>query len=409
VSDAAISHHDADQPLRASWAQIALRACFLACSWCWCIGTWLPVYLCREFGWPGWAAFLVPNCIGAAAVGVIVQGRAGSLAMERDHPAALRWFSIVTIAFHAWFLGALLTQIVPLRYPVDALAGAGWAGAFVLGAMFVGSRWTSRAWNIAAVVTLGLSLGMWLGASLTGSSLQLPPDTGPGGLGGLAMAFPVIAIGFLLCPLMDLTFHRVCREMPRKSAAASFIIAFGVVFPVLLGFSLLYAGGAIRGWLSYYVAAHVAIQCTFTMGAHWRELRERWRSGAAITSATPHRATPHKVAFAAALLLLAAVGAWLATAGDLRPGYTLARLGYELFMSMYGLVFPAYVWIVMVQRGVALRARIIAWLIAIALASPLFWVGYIQQQYVWLLPGVGIVLATPLVLRAACHRDRAAT
>lgn len=407
MGDAALSHHDADQPLRASWAQIALRACFLACSWCWCIGTWLPVYLCREFGWPGWAAFLVPNCIGAAAVGVIVQGRAGSLAMERDHPAALRWFSIVTIAFHAWFLGALLTQVVPLGSPGDALAGAGAAAAFVLGAMLVGSWWSSRAWNIAAVVTLALSMACWFGASQTGSTLRLPPDTGPGGLGGLAMAFPVIAIGFLLCPLMDLTFHRVCREMPRTSAAAAFIVAFGVVFPVLLGFSLLYAGGAIRGWLSYYVVAHIALQCTFTMGSHWRELRERWRSGAAITGATPHRATPHKVAFAAALLALAGVGAWLATAGDLRPGYRLARLGYELFMSMYGLVFPAYVWIVMVRRGVALRARIIACAAAVALASPLFWVGYIQQQYVWLLPGVGIVLATPLVMRAASRRDHA--
>ncbi|MDB5302268.1 MAG: hypothetical protein JWO87_3931, partial [Phycisphaerales bacterium] len=40
---------------------------FLACSWTWCIGMFLPVLLVRDFGEMGWLVFAAPNVVGAAA------------------------------------------------------------------------------------------------------------------------------------------------------------------------------------------------------------------------------------------------------------------------------------------------------------------------------------------------------
>ena len=41
-----------------------LWAFFLACSWTWCVGMFLPVLLVRNWGIWGWVVFAVPNVIG---------------------------------------------------------------------------------------------------------------------------------------------------------------------------------------------------------------------------------------------------------------------------------------------------------------------------------------------------------
>src|SRR5678815_2030036 len=73
-----------------------LRATFLASSWTWVIGMFLPVLLVREYGIWAWVIFAIPNCVGAAAMGWTLRTREQSLAMVQSHAAACRIFSLVT-------------------------------------------------------------------------------------------------------------------------------------------------------------------------------------------------------------------------------------------------------------------------------------------------------------------------
>jgi hypothetical protein len=361
---------------------------------------WLPVYLCQEFGWPGWVAFIVPNCIGAAAVGVVLRSRADSERMEAKHPAVMRWFSIVTVAFHVVFLVAVFPPALEAIGMRSAGIGSWYALAFiaVLLAAFAINLETRRWLQVAAGVYIAsmacLILTVQFGEPGT---LAIPTDSGPGKLQGLAAAFPVIALGFLLCPMLDLTFHRVRRETEGRAGSYAFILAFVLAFPPLVGFTLLYAGGYQNRLFHGFVVLHILLQSSFTIGVHLRELvaRYHWLEGGPRTvwyrRPLVARVLPE---IALAVFVLAVLFTYKTD-----PLFRFHRQLYELFMSMYGLVFPAYVWIVMIERGLPMRPRVIAWLVACAIAAPMYWVGYIQQHYVWLLPGVGVVLVAPLALR----------
>jgi hypothetical protein len=85
----------------------------------------------------------------------------------------------------------------------------------------------------------------------------------------------------------------------------------------------------------------------------------------------------------------------------MRPG----EVGYRVFMSFYGLLFPAYVWLCMIPSraagtgelhsgidGPIGRRKLFVLLITVAIAAPMYWLGFIERQEVWLLPGLGVVL-----------------
>jgi hypothetical protein len=79
-------------------------------------------------------------------------------------------------------------------------------------------------------------------------------------------------------------------------------------------------------------------------------------------------------------------------------------------MAFYGLVFPAYAWLCMIptRDGHAgpRRDKLITCVIAIALASPLYWLGFIERQTWWLAPGVAIVLIARVALRSVASEAR---
>src|SRR5689334_7134755 len=75
----------------------------LASSWTWCIGMFLPVLLVRDYGIWGFVVFAVPNILGAAAFGWLLRDDI-SVALVARHAIAMRWFSAVTIAYHAFFV-----------------------------------------------------------------------------------------------------------------------------------------------------------------------------------------------------------------------------------------------------------------------------------------------------------------
>src|SRR5436853_7285427 len=79
-------------------------AFFLACSWTWCIGMFLPVLLVRNWGIWAWVVFAVPNVIGAAAMGFVIRSRQQSEDLLINHRIAVAFFSLITIAFHIYFV-----------------------------------------------------------------------------------------------------------------------------------------------------------------------------------------------------------------------------------------------------------------------------------------------------------------
>ncbi|HUB27984.1 MAG TPA: hypothetical protein VL992_21340, partial [Tepidisphaeraceae bacterium] len=64
-----------------------------------------------------------------------------------------------------------------------------------------------------------------------------------------------------------------------------------------------------------------------------------------------------------------------------------AELVYRCFMSFYGLIFPAYVWICIFRRR---DWRI--WATSVLIAAPMNWMGFIEGHTIWLVPGVALVL-----------------
>src|SRR5215813_659097 len=87
-------------------------AVYLACSWTWCIGMFLPVLLVRDYGVAGWIAFAVPNVVGAAAMGWTLRDSAASRRVAQEHRTAARWFSLVTIAFQIFFAAWLVRRVL---------------------------------------------------------------------------------------------------------------------------------------------------------------------------------------------------------------------------------------------------------------------------------------------------------
>src|SRR5690242_19014571 len=92
-----------------------LWAIYLAMSWTWCIGMFLPVLLVRDYGGWGWILFAIPNVLGAAAVGWLYRS------MDRDrvtaaHAPAMTAFSIVTAGFQIFLACWVIDKLPPDGY-----------------------------------------------------------------------------------------------------------------------------------------------------------------------------------------------------------------------------------------------------------------------------------------------------
>lgn len=394
----------ADPPAdRVAWGRAALRGGFLACSWTWCIGMFLPVLLVADFGWPGWVVFAIPNIVGAAAMGLVLRRPGAPELVQREHRAATALFSIATVAFHTFFVSwialewlrapglnippeaprALAIALVVLTSPpVTALLFA----LLVYGIGLLSSRVRGPWWLVGAamlwITSLALCLASWrVTAPAFGA---FPRAEGMQPAQAIAWAAPILTLGFAMCPYLDLTFLRTRRETPGRTGDAAFVLGFGGLFLVMILLTLTYTAPLLRWIVTPLVLAHMLMQSAFTIGAHLRELREHvWPRSRVLRSVV--RAAP---------ILAAAI-----------PPLLEPDLGnekaYWAFMGLYGVVFPAYVWTAMVPRAsvapLGPAARLLATLGATALAAPLAWVGFVHNEWWALGPAALIVLVTPLV------------
>lgn len=381
-------------------------AAYLACSWTWCIGMWLPVYLIGDFGWPGWVVFAVPNVIGAMSVGLLLSDAAEAGRVIERHRLMISAFSVWTILFHALFAGRMVRTFVGGIVPAEAglyapaqVVGLGLALLVVLFAMLPLGRAA-----IAAIIVWLLSVALGAAAFTLDGGFALAPSAGRFGIGSLALASPVIAMGFLLCPFLDGTLLGVRSALRGSRGTLAFVLGFGVLFLAMIVMTLGYGGKLnrvdFRSFSAFIFPGHVILQTAFTVGVHIRYLATRGAIGApggGVDGASRRGGLAGvrgwgALALGGAAFLVFTGSVALRMVGDLRPGYDAWRLAYDLFLGAYALVFPAYALIVMLGRRrlrLGARGAWIGWALAVALGLPCLVMGAVMQEYPWMLGVVG--------------------
>lgn len=348
-----------------------------ASSWTWCIGMFLPTILLARFGWAGFWAFLIPNVLGCAGFGYVFNAESSRRFATR-HATAIRWFSLATISFQVFFIGWASGAFV---YGPEVSATAedpGVAGAvgdtlvwpvlgtiltWTAGAVALGAR-SDRFWRwfaALAAVTSGTLFALAL--RRTGG---LPEAPAPEGGASLAAAVPVIVLGFLACPALDATFHRMRQRSPSRHAFA----VFGVVFAAMLLFAATTFDGLSPHRLAEtvlpFAIAQWTLQLVFTIGAHAREVP--------ILQGGRLAAGP---AIALAVLVGAVAGL---------PGIADESV-YLAFLGLYAVPFPMYAIAAVVAGEHPLRTRALPTVVVLSIMmAPLGWYGFVENRTMLLLP-----------------------
>ena len=420
-------------------------ALYLAASWTWCIGMFLPVLLVRDHGVLGFLVFALPNCLGAAAMGwVLARGdRADptdrSARIVRTHRGALAAFSAVTIAFHVFFLVWLATWIRLYLPPPAGPLGTSTAAILLLLATLVGGavlvarglavRYAALVWCVSAAFLVALVLSP-NGVAPPATAYFDAPD--PAAIRGLLWLAPVCVFGFLLCPYLDGTFHLAAQRCAQTSGVsgtrAAFTVGFLVFFAAMILCTLLYAGffaavfdaddstrPSLTRPLAVLLMAHLICQAMFTVQVHHDRYQTLTRplpdAPADPTPATPPGPAPvWAIPALWALCLVAGLAAyfWRTYTIPATPGLTSGEAVYRVFMSFYGLVFPAYVYLLAIPLGgphadrPSRRTRLLVFAVAVVLAAPAYWTGFLARDFGYLALGLGIVLVArvPLILLA---------
>jgi hypothetical protein len=241
-------------------------AVYLAMSWTWCIGMFLPVLLVRDFGVWGWVVFAVPNVLGAAAMGWVLS-RDNSYKIVQQHHAAVHAFSVITVAFQLFFLvwvlswpprgyalalGAVATVVVLLLLRgIDARVLA--TAVFVAS---VACAWVAQ-WEFQDGIK---DFAQLLGRIVAGREHVAAADS------RLIPLAIVCLFGFALCRIWTRRFTQRARRCRIESRDWAFSIGFGVFFFSMILFALQYAIESIWrwhswGWLSTrWASTHLTVQ-----------------------------------------------------------------------------------------------------------------------------------------------------
>jgi hypothetical protein len=341
---------------------------YLASSWLWCIGAFLPLLIMRDYGTGALVLFAAVNVGGAAAFGYVMSRRNQAEFMAA-HRSALNAFSHVTIAFQIYFV-CWLSSLV------------GW---WLLGIMLV----------LAVLFYLGHTLLNWITAALfIGSILLFRQHLETFPLTGLSWTLQAgwwhtllpFALGFILCPYLDLTFHRALQQSQRGSL--SFALGFLVLFLALLLFvfsyvdelSQLFSGeGTVSAASLWPVIAFITLQTAFTVAVHSKEY---FRFNAVKAAPVLRRYAVYGVALVLFMALFH---------GQLLPWLEVpvTEVLYKSFLLFYGLITPLYL----------LLPRQRPWLLAaILLTAPTYSLGFVLGGDSLLYLSISMVLVVMLIV-----------
>lgn len=336
---------------------------------------YLPVLLYDRYGWQGAVVFAVPNLLGIVLFGRVVRTAAMSRAMTIAHRPAMIWFSIVTVAFHVFFLAWI--------WPVELQTGA--IGPMVFSpAVFLVSVLTAQLRDGAllrcgiAVLTVSLvmlvlslvDLGQIAQGGAGNAPIAARPAVWPAGDPGSSIfLLPVFSLGFLMCPYFDLTFHRAYQAVGGGRNGALTFMIFALLFAVMLAFTAVYS---VTG-LTWVVTIHITCQSWITMTLHLRELEK-------VRSRRDPRALTRIVRW---LPLLAIVPA------------AVPLVDYLHWYAFYGIVFPAIGMLVIVRRHWLHRcpASPLELFGVILLSLPLGYYGFkIHGEWLLLIPAAMLII-----------------
>jgi len=324
---------------------------FCSASWTWCIGMFLPFVMLERYGWAGFWIFFVPNVVGCAGFGLLQSTERVRALRERLLPMC-GWFSLVTIVYQAFFAGWMLPSISGFAVVIAGLSCA--------------RLFRERAWLWMSVV-VAIATVTAIAAHLRG--LTLPQEQANGSLptGDVIALAPAVALGFLACPFLDLTFH---RARLRSGSRLSFAV-FGAAFAfTLLGIALWWSD-ALRGPVrDGALLALWSIQLAFTIGAHAREGVAPIVDGLA----RPALLTPLSAGWAALSGLALGWAVQLAPEGRGNIGEWI----YLALLGFYGLVFP----FALLLRGRVHPGVLIAFIVV---ASPFYAQAFIggRTGFLW--------------------------
>ncbi|MFC4698909.1 hypothetical protein ACFO4O_01885 [Glaciecola siphonariae] len=346
------------------------NAAYLACSWLWCLGGFLPLILARDYGWPALLAFTIFNVGGAMAMGFYFKHRSQQSEFEQSHKHAIKWFSFVTIAYQVFFITWL-----------SAVIGQPWiiAGMFALASLFYISKGAITAWAVAIyVVSIVLFVDFfgrdWPAVDIAAKAYW-------------PHALLPLAIGFILSPYLDISFHKAYKNSTHPRA--SFMLGFGVMFLSLLIFVFFYAGSlgevffkqAIPAQIIYPVVAFLMMQTAFTISAHVSQLRLSQLSKP-VTMMTSLAAI---TLVAAGIVFFAnnVITQWVEIA--------LEETIYKTFLFFYSLVFPLYLLLGQFKS---------LYLWTLALCTPAYSIGFLLGGNSSFALSVGVaIIATALIIK----------
>lgn len=400
---------------------------YLACSWTWVIGMFLPALLWRDFGVWSFVVFAVPNIVGAASLGYVMKRPEASVRLLAEHSWMVRVFSLVTVVyqvyFAAWIGSALASD--SLRHSAGSTIG-GWIwlvpGALCVIMLALPGRLEStklggvRFWlavcgvvwviSVATIVRVTQAAGASSieSGGTTGGYLQMiAQSTGERPVLELLSLSVISLIGFAACPYLDATFHRA-RIESRGQSKAAFSIGFGWLFAIMIIGTLAtapvlvqLAKGSSSALLLTLFGWHTAMQLLLTVRLHAMEMPQWWRVVMAIAAA-------------GTIALVLGIGR-SDLAGVSYQGLSIFEIGYRCLLGAYGLLFPAYVFIVMwpmrmpdgSKAGIT-KARIAWFIVVVAAAMPFYWVAFMDRKTWWGLVGVAIIAAGVIGARASVRR-----
>ncbi len=337
----------------------------------------LPALLMQWFGWGGFLLIAIPNCIGAAAMGLLLGSPGASRRFCRRHPTAIGAFVSLTIAFHLIFLcvaGLWLS-------PPQLLLPAGWL------------LWPAAALGLAWVLSLVPRVWWpWLGAAAFASGGVVVAAAGetwtsPGWSGqrppiDLVWLAPVFVIGFLLCPWLDAPFHRARQESDGQLTSALLAPLFLCMLLVTASYWRLAESTATLAVLLWLFG-----QSIFTIAANLRELR----SGGVAHD-------PEAAGFWGPVLIAVLGIAVLVT----NMTWDTAINVYLGLLALYGIAFPAILLAWCRRRSpLVTLPGIVRLTILLLIAGWLSNIGFITgPTWVAVLPAA-LVLAVPAVIRRA--------
>jgi hypothetical protein len=325
----------------------------------------LPVILLDRWGLAGVIAFAVPNVLGCAAFGYVVRSRPRSEAMVRDHGKTMAWFSLAVCAFHVFF-AAFVCRDIAGDGTITPMVIAVPAGLFLVAAVI--SVLPDQAWPPLAVIVYALSL-----ATAVTFGINPPTELAAGSYETLDLVWltPVLVMGFLLCPYLDLTFHRALQ----RSGSPNTFMVFGITFAIMLVVTCLYGAAGVVV-LTPMVIGHLAAQGVFTVAAHLRE----------VATARSVKSAVKPFWLIAPLLALGLIA------------FPDGESTYIRWLVLYGLVFPAYI-LIYLSRGkrTPRRDKLVPFALLLLVCMPAYELGFLHGRE-WLLPLPVVLLVVIAVI-----------